>query len=325
MEEFKAELDEALREFEHSEGPGFSVHDSVRDGLGLMSGEQMVNIDSIFANPYPFLHSHGAYLCGLLSTPTNAEDGIAEFTSLYVLATRQQLLTVILDPETTYAGPFGQRLLNRQSDHFAQTSNDVGTSLLMIIRDNVTSLNFTLRELSLEAEHIDDVLREFGENRKRDDFDSLKRIESHLVRMRIEIESLLSVTTATHEVVQSIALNNAEVEGEEQIFDRRHEISAEMLAIQAKQTISVRDRLEGKVEALTSKCETLRDKFFVEATHRFGAIAALLLVPTFIVGFYGQNVDFPDQQWASGWGFSMFLIISTTVVLTVYFKKRRWL
>ena len=109
------------------------------------------------------------------------------------------------------------------------------------------------------------------------------------------------------------------------LFDRRHEIAAEMLAIQAKQTIAIRDRLEGKVAALSSKCETLRDKFFVEATHRFGAIAALLLVPTFIVGFYGQNVDFPERHWISGWGLSVFLIVTTTLSLTAYFKKRRWL
>lgn len=325
LAEFNAELSDALKEFEQAEGPAFALHETIRESLGLMSGEQVVNIDSLFANPYPYMHSHGPYLCGLVSTPTNAEDGIAEFTSLFILATRQQLLTVILDPETTYAGPFGQRLLNRQADHLEKSTNDVGTSLLMIIRDNVTSLNFTLRELTLEAEHIGEVLREFGQDRKRDDFDSLKRIEAHLVRMRIEIESLLSVTSATADLVQAIASNDVEIEGDHQIFDRRHEIAAEMLAIQAKQTIAVRERLEGKVSALSSKCETLRDKFFVEATHRFGAIAALLLVPTFIVGFYGQNVDFPERHWISGWGFSVFLIVTTSVTLTAYFKKRRWL
>jgi len=325
LAEFNAELSHALKEFEQAEGPAFAFHGTIRESLGLMSGEQVVNIDSLFVNPYPYMHSHGPYLCGLVSTPTNAEDGVAEFTSLFILATRQQLLTVILDPETTYAGPFGQRLLNRQADHLEKLTNDVGTSLLMIIRDNVTSLNFTLRDLTLEAEYVGGVLHEFGQDRKRDDFESLKRIEAHLVRMRIEIDSLLSVTAATADLVQAIASKDVEIEGDQQIFDRRHEIAAEMLAIQAKQTIAVRDRLDGKVNALLSKCETLRDKFFVEATHRFGAIAALLLVPTFIVGFYGQNVDFPEQNWISGWGFSVFLIVTTTVALMAYFKKRRWL
>ncbi|MFM8529864.1 MAG: hypothetical protein ACKOD2_09355, partial [Ilumatobacteraceae bacterium] len=50
----------------------------------------------------------------------------------------EQLLTVILDPPTSYAGPFGHRLLNRHEAHLAGTSTDVGATVLMIIRDNVT-------------------------------------------------------------------------------------------------------------------------------------------------------------------------------------------
>jgi len=323
--EFNAELSQALEEFEAGHEPPIALHGTIRENLGLASGDQVFNINSLFTNPYPFLQSHGPYLCGLVSTPTSAEDGVSEFTSLFILASDRRLLTVIFDPETTYAGPFGQRLLNRQAAHERTGVNDVGTSILMVLRDVVTSLNFALRELELEAEHIIGVLREFGGDRKRDTFESLKRIEAHLVKMRIEIESLQSVTRATAEVLRGISEGAIDVDGPAQIFDRGREISAEMLAIQARQTNSVRDRLEGKVQLLSSKCETLRDKIFVEATHRFGAIAALLLVPTFIVGFYGQNLDFPDGHWTSGLGFSVFLIVASTAALTVYFRKRRWL
>lgn len=331
--EFREELDGALADFERGESepnedhrPGrFALHPTIRESLGLGSSERVVNIEAMFSSPYPFLHGHGHYVCGLLSTPTMPEDGRAEFTSLFLVASADQLLTVILDPPMTYAGPFGQRLLNRRKDHENGEGGDVGNTILMLIRDNVTSLNFALRELTLDAEYIHDVLGAFGSSRDRDTFESLKRIEAHLVRMQIEIDSLESVVNATAELVRQISSNEVDIEGDRQLFDLRHEISAAMLALQARQTVSVRDRLDEKVNALSSKCETLRDKFFVEATHRIGAVAALLLVPTFIVGLYGQNFDFPERHWANGYIYSWSLIVVSTVSLFVYFKRRGWL
>jgi len=330
---FREEVNAALADFESGETlPGtsrpyqrFEFHGTVREALGLGDEEQVVALGSLFSNPYPFLHGHGTYVCGLLSTPTRMEDGLAEFTSLFLVASTKQLLTVILDPPTTYAGPFGQRLLNRHEAHLAGSSDDVGATLLMIIRDNVTSLNIALRELVFDVEHVDSVLHRFGEDRRRDDFEALQRIESHLTGMKIEVDSLDAVLTATAHLVEMISTDKIDVTGPVQLFDRRHEITAEMLSLQARQTASVRDRLDEKIAVLSASCEALRDQFFVEATHRIGAIAALLLLPTFIVGLYGQNFDFPERHWSQGYIFSWSLIIGSTVALFAIFKRRKWL
>lgn len=331
--DFRTELASALSEFEaaESEPDGdhryvkFALHDTVSEFLGLGDGELVVNMEAMFSSPFPFMHGHGHYVCGLLSTPTSVEDGLAEFTSLFIIGSTRQLLTIIFDPPTTYAGPFGQRLINRNVSHEKSSDGDVGSTILMIIRDNVTSLNFALRETTLDIEHVDRVLTAFGSNRERDTFEALERIEAHLVRLRIEIDSLDSVVRATAELVRQISNNEVDLEGDVQLFDRRHEIAAAMLALQARQTVSTRDRLAEKVDALYSKCETLRDKFFVEATHRIGAIAALLLVPTFIVGLYGQNFDFPERHWSNGYVYSWGLILVSSALLFVYFKRKRWL
>lgn len=332
VSEFVEELEVALSEFEQVENrttehssQQFLLDDTVREFLGLGKSELVMDAEAKFSNPYPFMHGHGSYVCGLLSTPTNVDDGHAEFTSLFLVASTRQLLTVILDPPTTYAGPFGQRLLNRNADHQMSDSNDVGTTVLMIIRDNVTSINFALREISLDTEHIQRVLETFGSDRHRHTFDALKRIEAQLVRMKIEVDSLETVVEATSELLRQISNNEVDVDGESEIFDRRHEIAAAMLTLQAKQTVSVRERLDEKLSALASKCEALRDKFFVEATHRIGAVASLLLVPTFIVGLYGQNFEIPEQRWANGYVFSWGLILTTSIVMIVYFKRKRWL
>lgn len=324
-DEYLAEVSSALGDFVAGEPEGFTLHESVGEALGLATGEQVVDLDGLFINPFPFLHSHGSYVCGLLATPTSVADGLPEFTSLYVLATPTQLLSVILDPPTTYAGPFGQRLLNRHATHQEQGRLDVGGSLLMVIRDNVTSLNFALRELSHDVDHYEETLRTFGREHRSDSSETLSIIESYLVKIRVEIGSLTTVVEQTAAILEVIAGKAVDTEGPVQVFDRRHEITARNLAMQAKRTVAIRDRLDHEVGALLGKCDQLRDKFFVEATHRIGAVAALLLVPSFIVGLYGQNFDFPERHWAAGYGFSWTLILGSTAVLLVFFRRRRWL
>ena len=63
-----------------------------------------------------------------------------------------------------------------------------------------------------------------------------------------------------------------------------------------------------------------------EAVKRLTAIASILLVPTLIVGIYGQNFDFPEKRWgAGGYAFSWALIIVTTLVQVWYFRRKKWL
>ena len=64
-----------------------------------------------------------------------------------------------------------------------------------------------------------------------------------------------------------------------------------------------------------------------EAVKRLTVIASLLLVPTFIVGLYGQNFrDIPEFDWGI-WGYiwSWALIVGATIFQLWYFRRKRWL
>jgi magnesium transporter len=55
-------------------------------------------------------------------------------------------------------------------------------------------------------------------------------------------------------------------------------------------------------------------------------IASLLLVPTFIVGLYGQNFPhIPELGWSWGYWWSWGLIVGSTIAQLVFFYKKRWL
>jgi Mg2+ and Co2+ transporter CorA len=62
-----------------------------------------------------------------------------------------------------------------------------------------------------------------------------------------------------------------------------------------------------------------------EVAKKLTVIASLLLTPTLIVGFYGQNFgdDFGDWYWSIG--VSSSLIVATAVAQLALFKWRRWI
>jgi magnesium transporter len=59
---------------------------------------------------------------------------------------------------------------------------------------------------------------------------------------------------------------------------------------------------------------------------RLTVIASLLLLPTFIVGLYGQNFDnMPELHWWWGYYYSLGLIAVSTLAQLLYFMRKRWL
>ena len=63
-----------------------------------------------------------------------------------------------------------------------------------------------------------------------------------------------------------------------------------------------------------------------EVVKRLTSVASILLVPTFIVGLYGQNfIHMPEYRWHYGYAWSWFLILATTIGQVVYFRRKRWL
>jgi Mg2+ and Co2+ transporter CorA len=321
---FRADAKSALDEFERSLPDGSVLHSSVREYVGIAEGDRVVDVGSLVSSPYPFLQSHGDYLIGLLATPTNVSDGLTEFTSLVVLASPSGLATFVIDPPETYAGPFGQRLLNRANRHEASGSDDVGATLLMIVRDNVTSLNFALRELELDINHYSRGLLEFDTSRRRDGSDLLRMIETYMVKLRTEIDSLSTVVGGTLRLVEDISEHRLSMDGDADVFHEDHEISARALAMQVRSTLALQERLAQQIVHLLGKCERLHEKFFAEATHTIGAITAMLLLPSLVLGFYGQSVRFSGIGPFSVVQISLLLMFVSSVAAFVYARRRQW-
>jgi magnesium transporter len=63
-----------------------------------------------------------------------------------------------------------------------------------------------------------------------------------------------------------------------------------------------------------------------EVMKRLTMVASLLLLPTLIVGLYGQNFDhMPELNWWWGYYYSLGLIAVTTLAQLAYFRWKRWM
>ena len=50
------------------------------------------------------------------------------------------------------------------------------------------------------------------------------------------------------------------------------------------------------------------------------------LLPTFIVGLYGMNLrGIPELRWQLGYAWVWALIVVTTVLQLLYFRRKKWI
>jgi magnesium transporter len=85
---------------------------------------------------------------------------------------------------------------------------------------------------------------------------------------------------------------------------------------------TVRDLLGTALDAHLSMISVSQN----EDVRRLAAWAAIIAVPTMIVGIYGMNFDFmPELRWR--FGYPLVLGVTAAICLTLYvqFKKAHWL
>jgi magnesium transporter len=82
-----------------------------------------------------------------------------------------------------------------------------------------------------------------------------------------------------------------------------------------------RDLLAGARDHLQAKIAENQNDIAKKLT----VIASLVLVPSFITGFYGQNFAGEFNAWFWSFGFAMSLIVASTIVQLVLFRWRHWI
>ena len=257
----------------------------------------------------PFLESHGAYVLGvLLDGQPLTNDNRIVYREVDVVATPDLLVTIRKSPEAGTPwdpGPLEIAVARGVSvgELLFRLVDDVAASFL----DVVVALDAQIDELE---DHIDDWPSE--------------TVRRRLGGLRHDLLHARRTVGAMRGAVRRIVDKRLDI-GDERLFPEPVE---RMVANTYETLISAGEELEVARDLLSS----VRDYHQSVITERqndiiktLTVIASLVLVPTLIVGFYGQNFVpvFDEDYWTLT--ASLGLIAASTVAQLAVFRWRRWI
>jgi len=256
--------------------------------------------------PRPRLSGRRSYVFGVLVTPiVLAEQTRVYFQEVDFVATRELVVTV--------------RKTTPQCPPLALDLPKDGRAGLI-----VAALADTVAETFLTAvDALDDEVDALDDDVESGDAALLRRRIRSLRHQLLRVRRIIGPTReAFHRVVDK----RVDVEGSELL---PHEVEIAFGDAYDKLLRAVdgldlaRDLLAGSRDYLQAKIANDQNEVMKKLT----VIASLLLLPTFIVGLYGQNFrhHFPELAWQYGYLWSWFLIVATTILQLLFFRKKRWI
>ncbi|TML03978.1 MAG: magnesium transporter CorA family protein [Actinobacteria bacterium] len=262
--------------------------------------------------PRPTLQAHGDYIFGvfLLAIAVPEEDRVF-YQEIDVVVTHDVLLSVSKTPPNEH--PYDPRPV-RES---CKPDDEGGMMLYRLIDDIAEHYLDLIDALDGEIDELEDTVETAPAESTRNRLSELRHDLLHIRR----------TLSPTRDAVRRVVDNVIEVDEGKEVFPHDVEIAFNSaydkllrafdgLELSRDLIASVRDYLQAKVA---------NDQNEVMKT--LTVIASLLLLPTFIVGLYGQNFQhhFPEIHWQLGYLWSWALIVVTTIGQLVFFRRKKWI
>lgn len=259
--------------------------------------------------PRPLIEGHGAYIFGVLmaAQPFPEEDRVS-YQEIDLVATPRLLVTV---RKTAVDGiPFDVAGLQ----HAAEQDASTGELVHRLVDDVADTYVDALDTAYAEIEELEDSV----------DTWSASRVRARISDLRHELLHDRRTVAATRSAVRRVLDDRIEV-GDHALFppsvERRFADTYETLVRVAEELDIARDLLASVRDHHQSKVVEGQS----EVAKKLTVIASLVLVPTLIVGYYGQNFEsaFDESYWSIT--VSTGLILASTLAQLALFRWRRWI
>ena len=263
--------------------------------------------------PRPTLEGHFDYVFGVFLVPVAVpHENRVFYQEIDVVLTRELVLTVRKTPE-------GHEPFDTTAVHETCQRGDI---------DDPGMVAYHL--VDEVAEHYLDLIDAL--NDKIDDLDDhveewpAQQIRERIADLRHALLHIRRTLAPTRDAIRGVVDGRIELDGKE-LFPHEVELhfaDAYDKLLRASEGLDFsRDLLAGVRDYSQAKIANDQN----EVVKRLTAIASILLVPTFIVGLYGQNFirSMPELRWRYGYEWSWGLIIVTTIAQIIYFRRKNWL
>lgn len=259
--------------------------------------------------PRPMLESHGSYVFGVLVAMRPViEDGLAEHQEIDLVAATDLIVTVRKTPKSGI--PYDPAALH--------PSVEAGAPAGVLVHRLVDDVAETFLEL------LDAVYGEIDELEDQVDEWRPATVRLRMAELRHELLYRRRTVSATRAAVRRVLDGRVEVGDHalfppeiERLFGDTYDTLVrvtEELDVARDLLASVRDHLQAKV------AETQN-----EVGKKLTVIASLVLVPSLIVGFFGQNFEGEFEKGFWTLTISTGLIVGSTVFQLALFRWRRWI
>jgi magnesium transporter len=261
--------------------------------------------------PRPTLQGHGDYVFGVfLVAVVEPERDSVYYQEIDLVLTPEALLTVRKSPEG------GRPACDVEPVRRAAKPDDSTGMLAYRLVDEIAERYLDLVDaLDEEIDELEDRVEEQPAEETRQRISSLRHDLLHIRR------TLAPMRDAVRRVIDGVV----EVEEGPEVFPHEVEIAFNSAYDKLMRAF---DGLELSRDLLASVRDYVQAKIANdqnEVMKRLTVIAALLLLPTFIVGLYGQNfVDIPELRWHFGYAYVWAVILATTALQLWWFRRKRW-
>lgn len=260
--------------------------------------------------PRPRIDSHGDDVLGILLLPIEvpAENRLY-YQEIDFVATVDTLITVSKTP------PGEKPFDPAPAKEACRAHEDVGMYAYHLLDEVAEGFLDIIDVLDDKIDELEDMVA------AADPADVGKRIRG----IRHSMLGIRRTLAPTRDAVRKIVDDRVELDKGE-LFPRDVEIafgSAFDKFLRASEGLDAsRDSLAGTRDYLQGKIANDQN----EVMKRLTVIASLLLLPTFIVGLYGQNFHhIPELGWAWGYWWAWGWIVGTTIAQLVFFRWKKWI
>jgi magnesium transporter len=273
--------------------------------------EQLLAPSTHDDEPRSKLEGHGDYIFGVLLVAVDAPDeDLVFYQELNLVMTRETLLTVRKSP------PDGRPPYDPSPAESSCRDHDAIGMVVYHLLDDIAERFLDLVDaLTEEIEELEEGI---------DHWDS-ERIRRRISDLRHDMLDIRRTVSPLRDAVRQVVDDRIDFDGEE-VFTREVELNFAAVydkLLRATDGIDLcRDLVAGARDYHQAKVANDQNDVMKVLT----VIASVLLLPTFIVGLYGQNfVDIPELHWHYGYAYGWALIIATTICQLAFFRWKKWL